>query len=416
MQNRRPGENLPHHRVILHCDMNNCFASIEIKLNPELKGKPVAVCGSQKERHGIVLAKSEEAKRYGVKTAEVIWQAKQKCPDLIIVPPHFEEYRKYSLAAKKIYMEYTDLVEPFGLDECWLDVTGSQLLFGTGEEIAYEIKERIKRELGITVSIGVSFNKVYAKLGSDLKKPDAVSVIPAVSYPQIVFPLPASDLLGVGRKTAAKLNDLGIHTIGELAATDKQRLIRWFGKMGEVLWRNANGLDQSEVKRFDYVEPPKSIGRGTTCPADLYGKEAVWQVLYRLSDAVAMQLHQQNMIAGGVQLTVRNPLLVDKQAQKTCTLPISSAIEIAKAALSLFESIYRYSQPVRALTVRVFALMDAAAPEQMLFGEDVARRQKSERKEQAVFALRQKFGKNAVSAACLVPPQPKHTENQPENA
>lgn len=306
----------PRERVILHCDMNNCYASIEMKLNPELRGKPIAVGGSKEDRHGIILAKSEEAKKFGVKTAEVIWQAQRKCPGLIIVPPHFEEYHKYSEAARRIYMEYTDLIEPFGLDECWLDVTGSQLLFGTGEQIAHTIRKRIKKELGITVSVGVSFNKVFAKLGSDLKKPDAVTCIPMTEYTDIVFPLPVSALLGVGNHTAEKLIQYGIRTIGDLAQTDPAVLSKKFGKQGEMLWAYANGLDYAPVMHMDYASPPKSIGRGITCPKDLYTKEDIWRVLYRLSDTVAMQLRRERKIAGGLQVVVRSDLFIDRQTQK----------------------------------------------------------------------------------------------------
>lgn len=388
-------------RVILHCDMNNCFASIEMKLNPELRGKPIAVCGSKEERHGIVLAKSEEAKKYGVKTAEAIWQAQKKCPDLIIVPPHYEEYRKHSLAAKQIYMQYTDLVEPFGLDECWLDVTGSQLLFGTGTEIAYTIKEQMKRKLGITVSVGVSFNKVFAKLGSDLKKPDAVTVIPKVGFHHMIFPLPVSDLIGVGRHTAEKLQNYGIYTIGDLAQSNQKWMEKRFGKMGIQIWEYANGLDRSPVLPADYVSPVKSIGRGMTAPKDLYGQEQVWGLLYRLADEVSFHLRSQKLVACGLQLVVRNDCLMDRQTQKTYLNPVRDAREIAECARELFESIYRYDLPVRALTIRAISLVDEHEPVQLLMGEDVRKKDKHDKLEQTAFALRQRFGRDAVTAATL---------------
>ncbi len=389
-------------RTILHCDMNNCFASIEIKLNPALRGKPVAVCGSKEERHGIVLAKSEEAKKYGVKTAEVIWQAQRKCPDLIIVPPHFEEYRKYSRLARKIYCEYTDLVESFGLDECWLDVTGSERLFGSGEKIAYEIKERIKAELGVTISVGVSFNKVFAKLGSDLKKPDAVTVIPYLGFQRLIWNLPVSDMLGVGQKTAVKLSSYGIHTIGDLARVPPEIMKRRMGKAGEEIWRYANGLDCSPVSKEDFIPPPKSIGRGVTCAKDLFSAEEVWRVLYLLAEEVAGGLRKEHFSALGVQLVIRDNTLFDKQLQKQLILPTQSAKEIAKQAFSLFEGYYHWTHPVRALTVRVLHLIDEKTPEQIFWDSDIEKREKTERIESTVFKLRNRFGKNCVTAATLL--------------
>ena len=213
-------------RTILHCDLNSFYASVELFLNPELKGLPVAVCGSKEDRHGIVLAKTDEAKKYGVKTAEAIWEAKRKCPQLLIIPPHHDEYVEFSRRVRRIYEEYTDLVEPFGIDECWLDVTGSERLFGNGEEIAHKIRERVKKEIGITISVGVSFNKVFAKLGSDMKKPDAVTVIPFDNFREIIYKLPVTDMLGVGPNLGKALKNHCINTIGELANTDKNFLIK----------------------------------------------------------------------------------------------------------------------------------------------------------------------------------------------
>lgn len=250
-------------RVILHCDMNNFYASVECMLNPELKNKPVAVCGSVEERHGIVLAKNYAAKAFGVSTGEAIWQAKQKCQDLVIVEPHYEQYMKFSKLARGIYGRYTDQIEPYGMDECWLDVTGSGCM-GTGFEIADEIRRTVKFELGLTISAGVSFNKIFAKLGSDMKKPDAITCIEADSFQEKIWCLPASDLLGVGRATEKVLSGYGIHTIGELAATSDDFLKCRLGKNGLAIKKYANGLDDSPVMRSDYVSPVKSIGHGIT--------------------------------------------------------------------------------------------------------------------------------------------------------
>lgn len=201
-------------RVVLHSDMNNCYASIELLHRPELRGKPLAVGGDPEARHGIVLAKDEIAKKSGVKTGMALWQARQVCPDIVFVPPRMDLYLRFSRLAHEIYAEYTDQQEAFGVDESWLDVTGSCTLKGDGMAIAQDISRRIKRELGITVSIGVSWNKIFAKLGSDYKKPDAITRFGRDNYKELIYPLPASDLLYVGSKTEAKLAKYGIRTIG----------------------------------------------------------------------------------------------------------------------------------------------------------------------------------------------------------
>ena len=256
-------------RVILHCDMNNFYASVECMLNPELKNKPVAVCGSVEERHGIVLAKNYAAKAFGVSTGEAIWQAKQKCRNLVVVPPHFEEYIKYSKLARNVYQRYTDQVESYGIDECWLDVTGSSSLKGDGLLIAQEISRRMKSELGITVSVGVSLNKIFAKLGSDYKKPDAITTMYKSEYKQKAWSLPVADLLYVGKSTNRKLALFGIKTIGDLARADEDVLNSHLGKMGSILWSFANGYDDSPVKLENTHAPIKSVGNSTTTPKDL---------------------------------------------------------------------------------------------------------------------------------------------------
>lgn len=235
-------------RVVLHSDLNNCYASIECMLDPSLRGKYVAVCGNTEERHGIVLAKNQLAKQRGVKTGDVIWEAKQKCPELTIVPPHMDQYLKYSKLVREIYLRYSPEVEAFGIDESWIELTGSPLLQRySGEEVAHQIRRTVKEETGLTVSVGVSFNKIFAKLGSDLKKPDAVTCISRESFKDQIWPLPASDLLYVGRATKAKLDRYGIYTIGQLAGASPDFLTMLLGKNGNMLWRFANGLDTSRV-------------------------------------------------------------------------------------------------------------------------------------------------------------------------
>lgn len=271
-------------RSILHCDMNNFYASVECMLDPTLKKYPVAVCGSVEERHGIVLAKNYAAKAFGVATGDAVWQAKQKCKDLVIVPPHYEEYIKYSKLARSVYSRFTDQVEPYGMDECWLDISGTEKLYGSPERVANEIKEIIKFELGLTISVGVSFNKIFAKLGSDMKKPDAITVIEKDTFRDKIWGLPAADLLGVGRATQRVLDSYCIRTIGDLANTNPDFLKRRLGKNGIALWQYANGNDHSLVHNADFVSPIKSVGHGITTVADLEENEQVWPVFLELEE------------------------------------------------------------------------------------------------------------------------------------
>ena len=259
-------------RTVLHIDCNKFYASVECLYRPEIRNKPVAVGGDVESRHGIILTKNEIASKYGLTVGEPLWKARKKCPDLIIVPPNYPLYLRFSKLARMIYADYSEFIEPFGLDENWIDVSGS---VQSGEEIANEIRERVKSELGITVSVGVSFNKIFAKLGSDYKKPDAVTVISKDNFRDIVWPLPCGDLLMVGRATAAKLNSYGIKTIGELANTDEKFLKTVLGKNGQTLRDYANGLDISPVRRADEASDVKSVGNSTTTPRDLVDNDDV---------------------------------------------------------------------------------------------------------------------------------------------
>lgn len=287
-------------RTILHCDLNNFYASVACRDNPSLRDRPVAVCGDQKERHGIVLAKNAAARAYGVATGEAIWQAKSKCPGLVTVLPDFNRYTEFSVAARKIYKDYSDLLEPFGPDEAWIDVSGSRLIFGNGLEIANRIRKRIREELGLTISVGVSFNKVFAKLGSDLKKPDAVTVISPDNFKEIVWQLPANAMIGVGNATYRLLCSVGIYTIGQLGNAPDALLKRILGKSGEQLKLWALGLDTSRVAEASYHRTPKSIGRSTTCAADLVTLNDVWKTMLMLSEEVGAQLRTEQAEATGV--------------------------------------------------------------------------------------------------------------------
>lgn len=391
-------------RTILHCDMNNFYASVECMLNPSLIGHPVAVGGDVENRHGIILAKNYEAKKFGIQTGEALWQAKQKCPKLIIVPPHYEEYLKYSRLAHSIYADYTDLIEPYGMDEVWMDVTGSTKAFGSGEVIANTLRERIKYELGLTISVGVSFCKVFAKLGSDMKKPDAVTVIPKDNFRDIIWDLPASDMLGVGRSMEKFLSSYGIHTIGQLANAYPDLMRRKLGMNGMVLLAFANGEDRSKVAPQDYEPPMKSIGHGITTMQDLENNAEVWNIMLALTQDIGHKLRVYNKNAAGVAIYIR--YIVDKQIagkQWQCQLPVRthSAAIIAKEAYRLFERSYGWEYPIRSVTVRAINLCSQDLPEQLQFFSDAATVDRKEKLETAIEDIRRRFGKYSIQPACL---------------
>lgn len=389
-------------RTILHSDMNCFYASVEMMLDPSLRGKPVAVCGSTENRHGIVLAKSELAKKAGVKTGMVNWEARQLCPRLIMVKPQYDQYLKYSELARNIYQRYTDQVEPYGMDECWLDVTGSRGVCGDGMKIAESIRQEIKDELGLTVSIGVSYNKIFAKLGSDMKKPDAVTEISKDTFQEKVWPLPASDLLFVGRATAAKFSKYGIHTIGDIAATDPEFLRRLLGVNGLQLWWYATGKDDTPVMHKDFVSPIKSVGHGITCVADLLNNEEVWKVMLELAQDIGHRLRLHKLKATGVQICVRSNDLGYRQFQAPLSLSTQSPMMIAKKAHSIFRMNYQWSTPVRAVTVRAINLVPQGAPEQIDLFTDMRRVEKADKLDDCIEEIRRRFGKRAVFQACLL--------------
>lgn len=381
----------------------NCFyASVEMMLDPSLRGKAVAVCGSIENRHGIVLAKSELAKKAGVKTGMVNWEARQRCPDLIMVKPQYEQYLKYSELARNIYQRYTDQVEPYGMDECWLDVGGSRSVCGSGMEIAENIRKTVKEELGLTVSIGVSFNKMFAKLGSDMKKPDAITEIRKAEFKKKIWPLPASDLLFVGRATTAKLEQYGITTIGGIANADPQFLKRLLGVNGLGLWRSAAGLDDSPVMHKDFVSPIKSVGHGITCTADLENEDEVWKVMLELSQDIGHRLRIHKLKASGVQISIRSNDLGFRQYQAPLTLATQSPSVIAHKAIQIFRDNYRWIMPVRAVTVRAIKLRPKNEPEQIDLFTDMRQLERLDRLDDCIEDIRRRFGKRAVFQACLL--------------
>lgn len=387
-------------RTILHCDLNGFFASVELLDHPELQSSPVAVCGDPELRHGIILAKNEPAKSFGVKTAETVWQAKKKCPDLILLPAHHGKYTHFSKLVNGIYRRYTDLVEPFGIDESWLDITGSMHLFGRdGKSVADEIRDTVKSELGLTVSVGVSFNKVFAKLGSDYKKPDATTVISMENFREIVWPLPVDTLLFVGKAATRVLAGYGIHTIGDLAAFDRDALFSLLGKQGAQLYDYANGMDKSHVLPADAAQAPKSVGSGLTFRRDLLGLEEVRTGISLLSDSVAMRLRRHGLKCCSVQVTIRDPQFQDICRRKKLPDPTCVSRVISSAALELVQNSWNLNAPIRALTVTGLNLLpeeEIGIQFNLFASGDLKRREKQEQLERTIDSIRGKYGKKAI--------------------
>ena len=388
-------------RVIFHCDLNCFFASVELLDKPALWEVPVAVCGDPASRHGIILAKNEPAKRRGVQTAETVWQARQKCPNLILLPPHHGLYAQYSRRINTIYGQYTDLVEPFGIDESWLDVTGSLHLFGgDARQLADDIRARLRQEVGLTISVGVSFNKVFAKLGSDYKKPDATTVISRENWRDIVWPLPVGDLLFVGRAARRTLGQYGVETIGQLAACKPEMLEQLMGKMGVQLYRYANGLDDAPVRPQHQREPVKSVGNSTTFPENLTRWEEIRSGLQLLSDSVAGRLRKEGLYCGGVAVAVKDAQFRTVSRQMRLIAPTHLMRDIFEAAQELTRRIWKAPTPVRLLSVTALYITDSADSYQqldLLAGDAPLRDQRQEQLESAMDAIRGKYGRDAIA-------------------
>ena len=383
-------------RIILHSDMNACYASIELLYHPELRGKPMAVGGDPELRHGIVLAKSQEAKKAGVKTGMALWQARKCCPNIIFVPPHYDRYMRFSSLAHRIYSDYTDLQEPFGLDECWLDTTASCSICGDGMRIAREISDRIRRELGLTVSIGVSWNKIFAKYGSDSRKPDAVTDVTRENYRSLVWSKPVDDLMYVGSATRRKLHLYGIDTIGGIAQADPSFLQAVFGKVGMILLMFARGDDQTPVSRENSAVPVKSVGNSTTPPRDLETDADVSLVLYILSESVASRLKKNGFAGSVIAVSVRDSGLAGFTHQTKIAVPTDISEEIHQTAMKLFRESWDWRQPVRSVGVHVSELVAADTPWQQDLFTDPVLRDKRRNADRAADELRRRFGYQAV--------------------
>ena len=382
-------------RCFLHIDCNKFYASVECLYRPELRDKPMAVGGDPENRHGIILTKNEIASKYGLTVGEPLWKARQKCPDLVVVPPNYPLYLRFSALARKIYEDYSEFIEPFGLDECWIDVTGSEK---SGEEIAHEIRKRVKSQLGITVSVGISFNKVFAKLGSDYKKPDAVTVIDESNYKDIAWSLPCGDLLMVGKSAQKKLNAYGINTIGDLADTDVAVLKSLFGKNGEMLHSFANGTECSPVRHKDEISDVKSVGNSTTAPRDLVNEEDVKTVFRVLCESVSTRLREKGLKGRVVTIYVRDKELSSFSRQIKIPANTDISTEIFYYAMKLFCTNYFWNKPIRSLGVSVSDF--DVTYEQFDFEKTVENREKQERLETAVDSLRRRFGNYCIGRAC----------------
>ncbi|MDR1246290.1 MAG: DNA polymerase IV [Clostridiales Family XIII bacterium] len=397
-------------RVILHCDMNAFYASVELLSMPELAGRPVAVCGDPGSRHGVVLAKNERAKAFGIRTAETVWSARSKCPGLVLLRAHHEKYREYCALINDIYYRFTDMVEPFSIDESWLDVTGSALLFGDGREIADRIRKTIHGELGLTLSVGVSFNKIFAKMGSEYKKPDATTVIDRENYRELLWPLPAEELFFVGRATAAKLSGKGVHTIGDLASRERRSLVSLLGKQGGMLYDYANGADESPVRLAAERRRIKSVGNGITFKRDIKGSEEIRTGVTALSDTVAGRLRKYGLKCGAVKVDIKDPHFKTISRQKQLVSATDVTEEIVRAAIALIEHAWPANEPIRLITVTGCNLRDGDETEQLsLFGADgltpytaadgMAR---GERVDRAVDNIRSKYGAGAITFGSIL--------------
>lgn len=383
-------------RIIVHADLNHCYAQIEEMKCPKLANIPMIVGGDESKRHGIVLAKNDLAKACGIKTAETLRDAYKKCPDLLVVPPHYEDYLYYTEKVKDIYRRYTNQVESFGLDEAWIDLTNSQSLYGDAIELAHKIQEEINEELGLKVSMGISFNKIFAKLGSDMDKKKGFIVISPENYRELIFPLQVENLLYVGSSTKRKLNAHYIYTIGDLARTSRSYLRTILGKNGDMIWAFANGLDISVVSSDSRKE--KSIGNGVTAVRDLKTFEDLKMIIYVLSESIAARLKEKHLVAKEVSIVLRNYKLESFSRQKGLKRPSNLANEIAEMAMYLaYRNIQckddgNFMTPYRTITISVSKLEEVSSIVQLdLFNEAISR-EKEARLEQAVEIIRNKYG------------------------
>lgn len=376
-------------RYILHCDLNNFFASVEMLKQPELRNVPMAVSGDPNQRHGIILAKNQLAKKYGIYTPETVYSALKKCPRLVLVKPHYDEYVRYSKLVNEVYKKYTDRVEKFGIDESFLDITESINIFGSPYEIAYKIKEEIKSKFNLTISVGVSFNKSLAKLGSDLKKPDAITVLNHENYKEKIYNLPVEMLLYVGKNTKNKLNKLGIKTIGELALSNKYRIIKHLGKLGEQIYNYANAIDNDEVKFFYEKEERKSISKGITFQADIDDIESLEKELVKIASSISFSLRNLELKASVVSVSLKDNMFVTKSKQKKINYT-NSFDEISKSSIELLTDMHKVNTKIRYICLAMSGLKNNDNEEQIDLFNIIQNKQedaKNKKKEEVIIAM-----------------------------
>ena len=392
-------------RAILHCDLNNFYASVECTKNPEYKDIPLAVTGNPKKRTGIVLAKNTLAKKCGVKTGDVIWKAKQLCPNIVCVSPDFESYAKYSEKVKQIYLKYTDFVEPFGIDECWLDITHSQKLFGSPYKIAEKIKNEIKQTLGLTISIGISFSKMFAKLGSKLAGNDEINAITKADYKEKTWHLPVENLIYVGRKRLVQFKKMNINTIGDLAKTDKDLMIAQYGVNGEYLVKIANGCEPDNVSNYNNLRTIKSIGNGTTSIVDISSFEQAKQLIFYLSETIAKRLREKGFKCLCINLAIKDTSLKFIAHSKTFESPTNNALEIAMFCIDLFKKNWDFSkqkEPIRAIRIATSNLISDKESFQTNLFDDLTTKEKALKTDTTIDKIKNKYGENKIKRALLL--------------
>lgn len=409
-------------RIILHCDCNSFYASVELLEYPDLREKPVAVCGDAESRHGIILAKNEAAKKYGIQTAETIWQAQRKCRELVLLSAHHEKYIAISKKINDIYKKYTDRVEPFSVDESWLDVTHTLHLFEkSGKDLADRIRREVQQEIGITISVGVSYNKVLAKFGSDYKKPNATTVIGKEELHSLVWPMPVERLLFVGGKTADTLHTMGISTIGQLAEASAEELFYFLGKQGPQLRHYARGEDTEPVHLAEEQREVKSVGNSMTFKRNLCSVQDRKIAVLALTDKVASRLRSHGLYAETVQISVKDPRLQVRSRQKKLPLATCLAKDMAKASMELLEETCAPGEEIRMLSVTAANLTDNPGPAQLNFLEPqpAQRNRKQETLEKALDGIRKKYGRSAIGEASILHNDlgidlcdPKHEETE----
>ena len=382
-------------KVILHCDLNCFFASVEMLYHPEYRNVPMAIAGDPENRHGIILAKNVIAKKMGVKTAETINEAKQKCPNLIIRTPDYDLYSHFSNEVRKLYYEYTDRVEPFGMDECWLDISQSIKYFGSVDNIVEQILRRVKIEIGLTLSIGVANNKIYAKLGSDLASEDSYYIVDSLDK---IHNLPADNLLSIGYHTYETLKSYGIYTIGDVANAPISYLKQILGKNGETLHYFANGYDLSEVSLYNSnYEIIKSIGNSMTSIRDLYDMDDLKLILTILCDSVSSRLREQGMYYKTIHLYVRNKKLESRSCQITLRENSDLGKDIFDTAIQLFENNFDFSIPYRSVGVAVSHLSFHKEFSQLTIFDNPIYPIKQRKQELALQDIRRRFGYHSIS-------------------